>query len=1084
MDKLQLRYLIVSPEKDQRSKLHLLLGTTTQVLEWYEAENLAQAAKTLNKEGHHIHVIFIDPLQYNPQEVTSWIFNIRIELPWIVFVLYLNGQGWDEFKTNLTPAEAKRLDHYYQLDASQNDGAFEENFRNILQTCSEHAGLLSHLIPFNAGDTRFLGERHGLFLFVSRTSQPWLLEGDAIVIPVSNLGDPGTLGVALLSETPGSRVIKEALFEISLTPDEPLVIEKFSFQKDEKTVFCATSNNAEGGALSELAVKAFLACCQKADAMGHRTLIVPPIGGGSAGLDATTILKLFIESIDKSFKNLERIIFVLLDEKVFEHLLEDGHSYSVEDASDTLRSQPLKNDIPSGPDLLDIETETRALADAISLKDMIPPVVVGILGGWGSGKSFALHLMEQRFREIQETQLTADQESPYVGHTYLVRFDAWVFAKSNLWASLMQKIFSDLNRQLGLEKILMRAGFDLQKGVSPWAILDSLSARDYTTLKSKLGQATLKAVMEKHGKPDTEVLWTRLKEKREDVLKDIEDLETQKQSLASEYKKLKADVENQVEQEAQDSAWEAVRSQLTGMLGKGLEEAIKKKLPNQKAVSLKDLSSAIGTWRKIFRLGPATPFFILCIFSLLFWAFNHFDVFNQPFIKEFSLPTSFTALISGLFFNFSKATEWLEKKYKIFEESKNAILKDTGLRDKALNKLKETFPAALQAHLDSISNEADLEKVYVQQLKQLDQQIKERRSEAGITGRCETLFDFVQDKVDSKFYDDQLGLLHQIQKDLQELTDALEYTDGDKSFPRGAPRIILEIDDLDRCPPEQVVEVFEATQLLVKTKLFVVVLAMDVRYVTRALEKEYEGILTPDGNPSGLDYIEKIIQIPYRIPIIKPDSLDNFFGKQMKFADAPPKKTNDQDDQEDNDSNNDEANTNNTNAPKVPRLIKFEESKDRPLPSQVLTFDEAELKLLKDICTYVGVSPRSGKRLVNVFKLLKIIWHYRHDEELSREIKSATLLLLVLSAQFPKTMRYLIKELENTFGSAKKAAAIKAYLLECLGVPRSHAAQCKLVSNLINNTDLLDEDLSIEAFGFDTVRLVHSFSFVGEEGDN
>jgi len=45
-------------------------------------------------------------------------------------------------------------------------------------------------------------------------------------------------------------------------------------------------------------------------------------------------------------------------------------------------------------------------------------------------------------------------------------------------------------------------------------------------------------------------------------------------------------------------------------------------------------------------------------------------------------------------------------------------------------------------------------------------------------------------------------------------------------FPRGLPRVVLFIDDLDRCPPARVVEVLEATQLLVKTRLFVVVMAM------------------------------------------------------------------------------------------------------------------------------------------------------------------------------------------------------------------------------------------------------------------
>ncbi len=77
---------------------------------------------------------------------------------------------------------------------------------------------------------------------------------------------------------------------------------------------------------------------------------------------------------------------------------------------------------------------------------------------------------------------------------------------------------------------------------------------------------------------------------------------------------------------------------------------------------------------------------------------------------------------------------------------------------------------------------------------------------------------------------------------------------------------MLFIDDLDRCPPNKVVETLEALQLLVKTKLFVVVLLIDAKYVTLCLEKQYQDILRPERHPSGLDYIKKIIQLPYRVP--------------------------------------------------------------------------------------------------------------------------------------------------------------------------------------------------------------------------
>ena len=46
---------------------------------------------------------------------------------------------------------------------------------------------------------------------------------------------------------------------------------------------------------------------------------------------------------------------------------------------------------------------------------------------------------------------------------------------------------------------------------------------------------------------------------------------------------------------------------------------------------------------------------------------------------------------------------------------------------------------------------------------------------------------------------------------------------------RPIERIVLYIDDLDRCPPERVVEVLQAVHLLLAFELFVVVVAVDAR---------------------------------------------------------------------------------------------------------------------------------------------------------------------------------------------------------------------------------------------------------------
>ena len=110
---------------------------------------------------------------------------------------------------------------------------------------------------------------------------------------------------------------------------------------------------------------------------------------------------------------------------------------------------------------------------------------------------------------------------------------------------------------------------------------------------------------------------------------------------------------------------------------------------------------------------------------------------------------------------------------------------------------------------------------------------------------------FLDERIGSGEYRNRLGVPAIVRRDLRRLTSYILEQNGklrDSEQKRKLPpyevnRIVLYVDDLDRCPPPEVVKVLEAAQLLVKTRLFVVVLAMDVRYVTRALEDAYEGIL-------------------------------------------------------------------------------------------------------------------------------------------------------------------------------------------------------------------------------------------------
>lgn len=72
-------------------------------------------------------------------------------------------------------------------------------------------------------------------------------------------------------------------------------------------------------------------------------------------------------------------------------------------------------------------------------------------------------------------------------------------------------------------------------------------------------------------------------------------------------------------------------------------------------------------------------------------------------------------------------------------------------------------------------------------------------------------------------------------------------------------RIAVLIDDLDRCSPENVVAVLEAINLVMDVPGFIFVLALDYEVLIQAIATKYPHV-------SGHAFIEKMVQLPFRVP--------------------------------------------------------------------------------------------------------------------------------------------------------------------------------------------------------------------------
>lgn len=165
-------------------------------------------------------------------------------------------------------------------------------------------------------------------------------------------------------------------------------------------------------------------------------------------------------------------------------------------------------------------------------------------------------------------------------------------------------------------------------------------------------------------------------------------------------------------------------------------------------------------------------------------------------------------------------------------------------------------------------------------------QIARLRGELALVSASERLRRFVEDRTGAEDYTPYRGLLGLVYRDLHKLNENLEAARQEwesLKTPRPVPplqRIVLYIDDLDRCPPKRVVEVLAAVHLLLAMPLFVVVVAVDVRWLELSLKHHFSELMGRSDVSTEMagmivtpwDYLEKIFQITYALRPMGPQA--------------------------------------------------------------------------------------------------------------------------------------------------------------------------------------------------------------------
>jgi hypothetical protein len=800
------------------------------------------------------------------------------------------------------------------------------------------------------------------------------------------------------------------------------------------------------------------------------------------------------------------------------------------------RAQSVFNDRAQGADQLGIRDEMEALAQTLLLRDVDPPIVVGVMGGGGSAKSFVMYLLHGHIQSIRAQRVKKgwsdgdekDARTPvFVGHVYQIHFNAWTYARSNLWVSLMDTIFSGLNRQMQLERLLAHREFSPEKPPSKEQFHASMLAggNEFKKIYMDNPQLGQDKDLEKWRKNleywsqhllRGSLLWNILRGQQVELLEELKDKEEQLNQLRARRAQFEKDrklheiTARDLEPTTRRAYFQSIKSFMLAFLSDQLSTAAKDELKKQDVKEedvQKYLEEAKGLWGGIktvvtaFRRSKLYLIWTLIFFALIFALPYVWSTYDLEFV-QFQVAKNiiwFLTLLPTL----AVIAPWIKKSIEASVEAKKIlegayVAQQARYAEEIANSTNIPLPQKISALQTDISRGSIA--AYDSLIALLETQTEEQRQKIGPAAKYSNLMEFVQARLDAATSENQQRLINQVRQDFDELTFSLVDNASPDVFPRGRPRVILYIDDLDRCLPPRVVEILEAVQLLLNTKLFIVILGLDPRYVTRVLEKEMP---QHRGDPSGVDYIEKIIQIPYRVRPIEKDNLLPYLANQMDIE------------------------TVRESAIRSTLFVRNEQSQEEPIPTPtaevvqpppamiqelvtpspvethgpeilatMLQFKQEDLDDLTLCCKKIVLTPRSIKRLITVFRLMKIFWFQADrnagitERDRPRAVKQAAMSLLALASAYPEVMHEVFLYLDSLYSQGLVQTDLFTALNSIKLPPGSanelswqlqkYKADVSALKAIAGNGQESFGQLALEDFKLSTFNIVRSFSFVGD----
>jgi hypothetical protein len=652
-------------------------------------------------------------------------------------------------------------------------------------------------------------------------------------------------------------------------------------------------------------------------------------------------------------------------------------------------------DVYTDDDLLGIDRTVDALSLVIASTRTVTPLAIGVFGPWGSGKTFFMRHLQKRIVDIRQREkpridawiakrraesAKAEDAPLYFGQIAQVEFNAWHYNEGNLVASLVEHLFRNLR--------LLPDGDvkDLELEARKAQTMSQLTGLEekVTTTSAEIDSAK-----------------TKLDEAKVEAARATAQAETAKKDVAAKSREI----------QEKSAALAGERKKLDDSIAKLVHDPKAIDTDALVAVALAPLEPLLQEMRGAIRSAKDEAFswseFAGRVFSLKGLAVVALCL-GAPIVGKFATDigtewAAFGAAISTAIAGFGNALDVLRKRRAEFEAKMDELEREEkrrldgarveleAMRDELVEeteaevaKLTETLGAQRAALAEREAEVSRAARELAERARDYDTKVAERveaeakareaKAKLDRLSSALLLEEFIADRSSTADYRKELGFLAVVRRDIERLSKLIADANArwlepeNKDDPPLLNRIVLYIDDLDRCKEEKVIAVLEAVHLLLAFPLFVCAVAVDPRWIEKCLHAKRSRMFLDDAAEGGStpatvgDYLEKIFQIPIWMAPIEGPTRAALVNSLLGPSAAPVRAAN-------------ARGTNGASAKPAPPTAEpnafnalVAKAKERPDP---LRISPEEAEYVEEVAALLSDRPRALKRFVNVYRLLK-----------------------------------------------------------------------------------------------------------------